>query len=195
MTPNETRSMRASGCGEGCSKTPKRPGGARDTLRDTRDQSRGITQTGRYRFKISGPGGATRTGAGDCTPHTPVGGANCGGAMRGPRYKGIYSEFYRGVRFLLRRFKSTRAGAYLYPLIHARLRAHARRRVHAPHHAPPRCPLRRPVRVCHGVSEVAVKVFSHGYERALPVGDRLSKIGLLEPELQDHLTPVALTSA
>ena len=96
MTPNETRSMRASGCGEGCSvhvqylkglatqspqllvvllvqtsKTPKRPGGARDT----RDQSRGITQTGRYRFKISGPGGATRTGAGDCTPHTPVGGA------------------------------------------------------------------------------------------------------------------------
>ena len=49
MTPNETRSMRASGCGEGCSKTPKRPG-----ARDTRDQSRGITQTGRYRFKNRG---------------------------------------------------------------------------------------------------------------------------------------------
>jgi hypothetical protein len=84
MTPNETRSMRASGCGEGCSKTPKRPGGARDT----RDQTRGITQTGRYRFKISGPGGATRTGAGDRTPHTPVGGAIVA-VPCGPRYTGI----------------------------------------------------------------------------------------------------------
>jgi hypothetical protein len=94
MTPNETRSMRASGCGEGCSKTPKRPGGARDT----RDQSRGITQTGRYRFKISGPGGATRTGAGDCTPHTPVGGAIVAVPCAD---RGIYSEFYRGVRFFV----------------------------------------------------------------------------------------------